>query len=146
ATVLSQQFAGRGLQFFKVNRTVTHVAVCRPHYLDLDATPVSEGVRKIVFFINEHPKSTRRQLVQALAPAPAPPPAPTPAPDAAPPDPSAEETQVISDLHWLIHQGHVIEFANGILETAKKPTVRPPKPEAAPVADATSGDGASPVE
>src|SRR6185503_18838693 len=36
ATVLSQQFAAHGLQFFKVNRTVTHVCVARPHYLDLD--------------------------------------------------------------------------------------------------------------
>jgi hypothetical protein len=35
----------------------------------------------------------------------------------------------VSDLHWLVHQGHVIEFANGILETAKKPAPRPPKPE-----------------
>jgi hypothetical protein len=45
ATVLSQQFASRGLQFFKVNRTVTHVSVARPHYLDLESTPVSDGVR-----------------------------------------------------------------------------------------------------
>ena len=36
---------------------------------------------------------------------------------------------MIADLHWLIHQGHVIEFANGTLETAKKPAPRPPKPE-----------------
>jgi hypothetical protein len=145
ATVLSQQFAGRGLQFFKVNRTVTHVAVCRPHFLDLDATPVSEGVRKIVFFINEHPKCTRRQLLHALIPSSAPPPATGQAPEATPADPSAEETQVISDLHWLIHQGHVIEFANGTLETAKKPIVRPARPDAQPVAEAASGDGATPI-
>jgi hypothetical protein len=34
----------------------------------------------------------------------------------------------VADLHWLIHQGHVIEFANGNLETAKKPKPRPEKP------------------
>ena len=39
ATILSQQFANHGLQFFKVNRTVTHVSVARPRYLDLEATP-----------------------------------------------------------------------------------------------------------
>jgi hypothetical protein len=136
ATVLSQQFASHGLQFFKVNKTVTHVSVARPHYLDLEATPVSEGVRRIVDFINTHPKTTRRQLVEALAPSPA---APTvlpvgegqPAP-AAPVEvagPTPEQTAVIADLHWLVHQGHVIEFANGILETAKKPVPKPPKPE-----------------
>ncbi|MBI5799442.1 MAG: hypothetical protein HZA92_01770, partial [Verrucomicrobia bacterium] len=34
-----------------------------------------------------------------------------------------------------VHQGHVIEFANGIIETAKKPLPRPapqPRPEGAP--------------
>src|ERR1035438_6793182 len=38
ATVLSQQFASHGLQFFKVNRTVTHVSVARPRYLDSRAS------------------------------------------------------------------------------------------------------------
>ncbi len=156
ATTLSQQFASLGLQFFKVNKTVTHVSVARPHYLDLETTPVSEGVRRIVDFINAHSKTTRRKLMEALAPAPRPTPktvieispsgiteapapvqqaqaaeaAPQPAPAAA--EPSAEQTAVISDLHWLIHQGHVIEFADGRLETAKKPLPKPPKPEKKP--------------
>jgi len=121
ATVLSQQFATHGLQFFKVNRTITHVSVARPHYLDLVATPVSEGVKHIVDFINGNPKCNRRQLVEALAPSPAPAPIPvvpaaaptgeptaqnTPQPNAS--QPTAEQTAVIADLHWLIHQGHVI--------------------------------------
>jgi hypothetical protein len=55
ATALSQQFAGHGLQFFKVNRTITHVCVARPHYLDLALIPVSEGVKRIVDFINANP-------------------------------------------------------------------------------------------
>src|SRR4051812_40053666 len=76
ATSLSQQFATHGLQFFKVNKTVTHVSVARPHYLDMEATPVSEGVKRIVEFINGHPKSNRRQLVESLAPSPAPEPLP----------------------------------------------------------------------
>ncbi len=143
ATVLSQQFAGHGLQFFKVNRTVTHVCVARPHYLDPTATPVSEGVKHIVDYINANPRCTRRQLVEALAPSPAPagieptggePPAVSPPESAAP---TPEQTAVIADLHWLIHQGHVIEFANGVLETAKKPLPKPPKPEPAPVAAPT---------
>lgn len=36
---------------------------------------------------------------------------------------------MVGDLHWLVHQGHVIEFANGILETAKKPLPRPARPQ-----------------
>src|SRR5689334_5098313 len=121
ATVLSQQFAGHGLQFFKVNKTITHVSVARPHYLDLEVTPVSEGVKRIVDYINANPKCSRRQLVETLAPSPsvvALPVTPGEVPAAAPApsnEPTAEQTVVISDLHWLIHQGHVIEFANGTL-------------------------------
>src|SRR5258708_33162314 len=71
ATILSQQFATHGLQFFKVNKTITHVSVARPHYLDLVLTPVSEGVKRIVDYINANPKSTRRTLLEAVAPSPA---------------------------------------------------------------------------
>jgi hypothetical protein len=135
ATVLSQQFANHGLQFFKVNRTLTHVSVARPRYLDMEATPVSEGVKRIVEFINANPKCTRRKLLEALAPTPAPStPSAATATEAAPttpPEAAPEQTALASDLHWLIHEGHVIEFANGILETAKKPLPRPPKPEKA---------------
>jgi hypothetical protein len=128
ATVLSQQFAATGLQFFKVNRTVTHVAVARPSYLDLETTPVSESVTRIVEHINAHPKCTHKQLLDALAPMPA-------GEETAEPPP--ERTAVIADLHWLVHQGHVIEFADGVLETAKKPLPRPPKPAPAPPAAET---------
>ncbi|MCS7091368.1 MAG: hypothetical protein RMN51_02245 [Verrucomicrobiota bacterium] len=160
ATALSQQFAAHGLQFFKVNRTITHVSVARPHYLDIETTPVSLNVRQIVQFILQHPGCNRRDLIEALAPSPkgeAPSGAPAPsateptsaaspsAPQVAPanetaagqadqlhyPAPTPEQTQLIADLHWLIHQGHVIEFSNGRLEVAKKPA---PKP--APVAKA----------
>jgi len=155
ATTLSQQFAGRGLQFFKVNRTVTHVSVARPRYLDMEATPVSQGVRQIVEFINANRKATRRKLIEALAPSAPPPPPPTApaaadpaaaAPAVAPapaPEATPEQTALISDLHWLIHEGHVIEFANGILETAKKPVVKPPKPEPKPAAPAATGEPAA---
>src|SRR5208282_70503 len=52
ATRLSQMFAGLGLQFFKVNKTVTHVGVARPQFLDLETTPVSESIKSIIGFIN----------------------------------------------------------------------------------------------
>jgi hypothetical protein len=156
ATKLSQQFASHGLQFFKVNKTVTHVSVARPQYLEIESTPVSDGIRKIVQYINSNPKCTRKKLIEALAPTPKPAPAPAaPAPtpetaapavpaaegEAAPasapakpaepqaPEPTPEQTAVMLDLHWLIHQGAVLEFADGRMETAKKPLPKPPKPE-----------------
>ena len=72
ATRLSQMFAGHGLQFFKVNKTVTHVGVARPLFLDLETTPVSDGIKRIVQFINTNPKCTRKKLIEALAPTPKP--------------------------------------------------------------------------
>jgi hypothetical protein len=143
ATELSRQFAGHGLQFFKVNKTYTHVSVARPLFLDLETTPVSENIRRIIGHINANPKCSRRQLVEALAPTPQPavieikpateaaPPvegAVPPAPAAAP-EPTPEQNSIIADLHWLVHQGHVIEFADGRLETAKKPLPKPPRPD-----------------
>ena len=161
ATDLSRQFAAHGLHFFKVNRTFTHVSVARPQFLDLETTPVSESIRRIVGHINAHPKCTRRQLIEALAPTPivaqaSPdslfnpqethgPRCPTPPPEAPPrrqnrlnrrrPNRHPEQNAVIADLHWLVHQGHVIEFADGRMDTAKKPAPRPPTqaaPEASP--------------
>ena len=44
-------------------------------------------------------------------------------------EPTPEQTAVMVDLHWLIHQGAVLEFADGRMETAKKPAPKPPKPE-----------------
>jgi hypothetical protein len=131
ATRLSQQFASHGLQFFKVNKTFTHVAVARPQFLDLATTPVSENIKRIVEFINAHPKCTRRKLIETLAPSPA-------VIEVKPEEqksaePTPEQTALIADLHWLVHQGHVLEFADGKLDTAKKPLPKPPKPEKKPV-------------
>src|SRR5205814_38872 len=119
-TVLSQQFASHGLQFFKVNRTVTHVAIARPHYLDLDAAPVSEGVKRIVLLINATPKCTRRQLIEIIAPAPARPAVPTPAP-------AAEGAPVITEAAAAPSQEPGPESA--AVAAPQEPAV-PPAPEA----------------
>jgi hypothetical protein len=174
ASALSQQFAARGLQFFKVNKAFTYVSVARPQFLDLETTPVSEGVKNIIAHINAHPKCTRRQLMETLAPSPAvieikPVEQPAVAPDTEPSrttqdgttntaapnaepsrvvrdgtpnaEPTPEQTAVIVDLHWLVHQGHVIEFADGRLETAKKPAPKPPKTEKKPAEPAPTAEG-----
>jgi len=164
ATKLSQQFAHHGLQFFKVNKTVTHVSVARPLFLDIEATPVSDGIKRIVNFINSTPKCTRKKLLETLAPTPKKPtvipvgetPAPAepvvggetaaaPAeakPAAKPADePTPEQTLVLVDLHWLIHAGAVLEFADGRMETAKKPAPRPPKPEKKVAAEKPAAEG-----
>lgn len=135
---LSQQFSSKGLQFFKVNKSVTHVAVARPRFLDFETTPVADAIRGILEYINATPGCNRRTLLEALAPAEAEAPAVPAATEAADTEATeAAETPALpdarvarlspaaqaihDDLHWLIHEGHVIEFASGILETAKAP-------------------------
>jgi len=127
ATKLSQMFAGLGLQFFKVNKTVTHVGVARPQFLDLETTPVSESIKSIIGFINTNPKCTRRKMIETLAPSPAV--IEVKAEEQKSAEPTPEQNALIADLHWLIHQGHVLEFADGRMDTAKKPLPRPVKPE-----------------
>ena len=139
---LSQQFARQGLQFFKVNKTVTHVAVARPDFLDMEATPVSDNMRKIVDLINATPKCTRRKLIETFGPPSATEPTVAavegateiPASDTTPPSP--EMAALVSNLHWLVHQGHVIEFASGLIETAKRPLVKTVRPSPKPTAPA----------
>ena len=166
ATKLSQQFAHHGLNFFKVNKTVTHVGVARPQFLDIESNPVSDGIRRIVEFINANAKCTRKKLVEALAPTPKPTVIPIaeksapaasaaegeaakPAEAAKPkaPEPTPEQTAVMVDLHWLIHQGAVLEFADGRMETAKKPAPRPVKLKSEkPTAEKPAAETAAPVE
>jgi len=150
---LSALFSERKLQFFKLEKDITYVGVARPHYLDLETSVVSDNVRKIIQFIQQNPGCTRPKLIEALAPSPATETLPTPpaaaegtpaaetasaagenaAPAAPPaPEPTPEQMALIGDLHWLVHQGHVLELANGTLLTAKKPAPKPPKPAPAP--------------
>ena len=123
--LLSQEFSSQGLQFFKRRKSVTYVSVSRPHHLDLENTPVSESIRAIVTFILENKDCTRRMILDQFAPdnektevAVATEDCSTPQPDA---PLSPERTAVLSDLHWLVHQGHVIEYANGQMEISPKP-------------------------
>lgn len=138
STHLSKQFSRMGLQFFKKDKKVTHVSVARPNFLDVETEPVSDGVKKIMQFIDGTEECTRRQILEHLggmehlehkeseetAPAP---------------EQTEEQKQLTSDLHWLIHQGHVLEFSNGIIETAKKPKKKP-EPSAKPKAPDASPD------
>ena len=123
--MLSQEFSSHGLQFFKRKKSVTHVSVSRPHHLDLDNTPVSESIRDIVSFITETENCTRRSVLEKFAPEPETPEAPEGAEEKPEAQLSPERTAVLSDLHWLVHQGHVIEYASGQMEVAPKP--QPPQ-------------------
>ena len=161
ATALSNAFAQAGLQFFKRDKTIVHVAVARPHYLDLETQVVSDGVKAIIAFIQANPSTSRKALIDGLAPLPAAaaPATPVVAAPAAEGQPAAEapaapapvtttpeRETVLTDLHWLLHQGHVIEFATGTIELAKKPAQKsePATGGQAPAAGAPNQQGRQP--
>ena len=134
-TLLSDRLTRAGLQLFKINKTALHICAARPRFLDLEANPASDSVRRILEAVTAQPGLNRRQLLEKLG-VPLPPPAPEGQAAAEAPPPSPELAGLIADLHWLIHQGHVIEYADGRLEDVAlvppRPTPPPPKP-AAPV-------------
>jgi hypothetical protein len=118
---LAQHLSSRGLQIFKTHEHITYAGVARPHYLDLAVTPVSETLRDMVRYIEEHPavpRAAQWKALVALRPQPA---------------EGAEgeiETAVAADLFWLLHEGHVIDYARRGLEATRKP--KSPTPKAAP--------------
>ena len=150
--MLSQEFSSHGLQFFKRKKSVTHVSVSRPHHLNLEQTPVSDSIRNIVTFVSENKDCTRRMILDKFAPEPEKPetaeaPAEGDEPKAPPPL-SPERTAILSDLHWLVHQGHVGEYANGQMEIAPKPQPpqqkkKKPRPPKTPKTEPTATGGTS---
>ena len=120
STHLSKIFSGLGLQFFKKDKKVTHVSVARPNFLDIETEPVSDGVKRIMQFIDLTPECTRLQILEQLG-VMEPVQAQAKEEKLAEADRTECQKQIISDLYWLIHQGYVLEFSNGFIETAKKP-------------------------
>ena len=150
--MLSQEFSSHGLQFFKRKKSVTHVSVSRPHHLNLEQTPVSDSIRNIVTFVVDNQNCTRRMILDKFAPEPdklesAEASGEGDAPKQETPL-SPERTAILSDLHWLVHQGHVVEYANGQMEIAPKPQPpqqkkKKPRPDKKPKAEPPLTEGTS---
>ncbi len=134
AQVLGKELTGRGLQLFKSHKKIINVSVARPRYLDRETTPIGEGFRAILDYLEAHPKQPRdKQWAALLAQRP------DPVIEGAESAEGAEavavseeeklkrrEQALATDLLWLLHQGHVIDFAMGNLQAATRPA---PKPE-----------------
>jgi len=155
AQSLSRALSGAGLRFHKSANRTTFVSASRPRYLNLEETPVSDSIRKILETIRAKKSIRRGQLLDLLGPAPvvadassaAPsePPAITPVPT----DPAREA--VVNDLLWLTHEGYVVEYADGRLESVPPPKHPPKAAEEKPAEEilaappAVSGEAVPPV-
>jgi len=126
AHTLGQQLTGKGLQIFKTADNITCAGVARPRYLDRQANPVSEALGGILDYLEGHASTPRAEQWKALL---------AMRPPAEGADEAERESALARDLSWLLHEGHVIDFAKRGLEAARKPKARTaerPTPAQAP--------------
>lgn len=116
ANFLSQKLAAGGLQIFKAHENITYVSVARPKMLDRQANPVSESLAAILDYLESNTGKPRVEQWKALLELPT-----------LPSDPALREPALLRDFHWLLLQGHVIDFASKGLEIPRRPSARPPQ-------------------
>ena len=127
AHIVGQELSAKGLQIFKAHENITYISVARPRHLDRQAAPVAEGLGAILDYLESHHSTPRAEQWKALV-----------ALRTSPADEKAREASLAGDLSWLIHQGHVVDYARRGLEAVRKPKQRevpaktssekPPKP------------------
>lgn len=124
AHIIGQALAANGLQIFKAHENITYVSVARPRHLDRQSTPVAEGLSGILDYLESHASTPRAEQWKALVSL-----------RASSGDEAAREAAVAGDLSWLIHQGHVIDYARRGLEAVRKPKPKPAAPQSSPKTD-----------
>ena len=116
ANILGQKLAAGGLQIFKAHENITYVSVARPKMLDRQSNPVSESLAAILDYLESNAGKPRAEQWKALLALPT-----------LPSDPALRESALLRDFHWLLLQGHVIDFASKGLEIPRRPSARPPQ-------------------
>lgn len=121
ANAMQARLRDRGLHFFKDDKAITYLSAIKLKRFDAGQV-VTEHVRSIVEFLRAHPFSARKEFAAIVTP-------------------TLTEEQILSDLHWLIQDGYVVELFNNKLwipderapksATAPAP-VQPPQPTSAP--------------
>lgn len=111
---LRREFIHAGLYIFKHHNRVQLVSAIRPAIFGTQQQTLSDSVAEILKVIAATPKCTRAELAAKIVPSHE-------------EDPTKTKAQLASDLHWLTHAGHVIEFHNGILEIPSASDTETPK-------------------
>jgi hypothetical protein len=137
-----------GFHFFKDRKGITYISRIRLKRFEAGQV-LTENIQKIVSFLRTHDGATRKILLAALTPLATTAAASVAAPVAVP-VPSAEEEQILRDLHWLIADGFVVELFNGRLWVPSEKQQLPPPPapsvQPAPASASTEAPPASPPE
>jgi hypothetical protein len=110
---LAGRFRGTGLQIFRHRKGMLFVSPIR--LKPIDESVVSDSVRQILETLKASPRINRKELAEKLI-----------APETEPAEAEKTKLSLASDLHWMIREGHVIEFNEGSLDL---PRAKPPKKE-----------------
>lgn len=115
AQKISKALSDRGLQIFKSHKKLLCVSFVRPKPFDGDRNALSDGLKQIFDYLTDHSDAPRQKQWKDLL-------------NLRPPG-TSRETAVASDLSWLIREGHVLDFANGSLQLARRqPPGQRPRP------------------
>jgi hypothetical protein len=123
---LAGRFRGAGLQIFRHRKGMLFVSPIRLKPIDENA--VSHSVAQILQTLKASPRINRKELAEKLI-----------GPEVELSEAEKTKLALASELHWLIREGHIIEFNDGSLDLprAKSPK-QEPAPSAAPSAVAVS--------
>ena len=102
-----------GLHFFKHRKRILFVSATKP-VRHAAGQVFSDGITAILQALEASPRLKRPELAAKLLGA-----------DQESPEAIARKAQLASDLHYLLHIGHVIEFADGMLELPLSPNANP---------------------
>src|SRR5438874_4242340 len=122
---LAGRLRGNGLNIFRHRRGMLFVSPIRVRALVHDQAGLSPSVNAIRETLTATPGIGRKELAEKLIV------------DVAAEDIEARKLALASDLHWLISEGHVIEFNDGSLDLPRTKT---------PTPAASAGDSSSSVE
>src|SRR5437762_1271904 len=115
---LAGRFRGAALQIFRHRKGMLFVSPIR--LKAIDETAVSDSVRQILDTLRASPRINRKELAEKLIGL-----------DTEVAEAEKTKLALASDLHWMIREGHIIEFNDGSLDL---PRAKPPKKEAGEVA------------
>jgi hypothetical protein len=115
-------FLEAGLHFFKHRKRVLFVSPIRPVRHEPKG-PVSDGIATILSIVEAHPRCSRHDLaVKVLGE------------NIEAPEVAERKSALAADLHYLVHAGHVIEFADRTLDLPL-----PAKPQLDPAEKSPAG-------
>jgi hypothetical protein len=102
-------FRQNALHIFRHRKGMLFVSPIRARPFQHDNSSVSSSIAAILATVSGNPGVNRKQLLEKL------PPNEVGEPDVA----EKRKLAIASDLHWLISEGHVIEFNDGALDLAR---------------------------